>query len=547
MEIAMKGWHSTGKPNMKSNECIKLPQYKSWSEISSDCKTKEQSRSQPVRITQLLDSKTINRNARKRAQPERLKKVLSNEKKVGLIQKNNVKEKSQQKDLMKTSLYNKHILSNINSNKKDMSSNLIRCDRKVRRNLNLNFVSPKQKMEKNNSTVLPEIQEKNKICANSSNYCNSKSFLLPPNFIKSMYLKQRRSKVMPSSTVSIKNDMVTNLDMLETSENLNIKNPNVQICSFIQSTHDNSQTEVNLKLQKLLQYDCENKRNTLHNSIDNEVPLSCDESVFIRKNMTSIDNKIQKEEHCNINRSNSSMNKSIDNLKDSCNELKNIIFTEGSEVSVNDNSVGFSRKDHLYVDRNAIMSLKSSLEDLLNIFQDNALKTDLVLKRINKILYVNTDLMEEQVHTVDSNGKIVRETMHMYHEEKAEKNNIDIINSKSKKNNNKARTEAPAELSGADKENDIYKNLEFQFDHNKSLQLSPQVLQITIPNYTKFGESALQDYINLKSSLNFLETPSNKKFKPRIQKNRNVVPNIPKDKSYLSTKIFTELQNLYDE
>lgn len=25
---------------MKSNECIKLAQYKSWSEISSDCKTK---------------------------------------------------------------------------------------------------------------------------------------------------------------------------------------------------------------------------------------------------------------------------------------------------------------------------------------------------------------------------------------------------------------------------------------------------------------------------------------------------------------------------
>ncbi|KAL2713559.1 asparagine-rich protein-like isoform X1 [Vespula squamosa] len=544
----MKGWHSTGKPNMKSNECIKLSQYKSWSEISSDCKTKEQSRSQPVRITQLLDSKTINRNVRKRAQPERLKKVLSNEKKVGLIQKNNVREKSQQKDFMKTSLYNKHILSNSNSNKKDMSSNLIRYDRKVRRNLNLNFVSPKQKMEKNSSTVLSEIPEENKsICSNSNNYYNSKSFLLPPNFIKSMYLKQRCSKVMPSSTVSIKNSMITNLDMLEASENLNIKDPNIQICSFIQSIHDNSQREVNLKLQKLLQYDCESKRNTLHNSIDNEVPLSCDESVFIRKNITSTDNNIQKEEHCNINRSNSFMNKNIDNLKDSCNESKNIIFTEGSEVSVNDNTVGFSRKDHLYVDRNAIVSLKSSLEDLLNIFQDNALKTDLVLKRINKILYVNTDSMEEQVHTVDSNGKIMRETLQMYHEGKTEENNIDIISSKSKKNNNKARTEAPVELSGDEKENDIYKNLEFQFDHNKSLQLNPQILQITIPNYAKFGESALQDYINLKSSLNFLETPSNKKFKPRIQKNRNVVPNIPKDKSYLSTKIFTELQNLYDE
>lgn len=429
-----------------------------------------------------------------------------------------------------------------------MSSNLIRCDRKVRRNLNLNFVSPKQKKEKNISTVLPKVQEENKsICSNSSNYRNSKSCLLPPNFIKSMYLKQRYSKVMPSSSVSIKNDMITNLDMLEDSNNLHIKDPNVQICSFIQSTHDNSQTEINLKLQKLLQYDCESKINTLHNSIDNEEPLSCDESVFIRKNITSIDNKIQKEEHCNINRSNSSINKSTDNLKDSCNELKNIILTEGSEVSINDNTVGFSKKDHLYVDRSAIVSLKSSLEDLLNIFQDNALKTDSLLKRINKILCVNIDSMEEQVHTVDSNGKKIRETLQMYNEGKAEDNNINIVSSKLKKNNNNIRTEAPVELNGEEKENDIYKNLEFQFEHNKSLQLSPQFLQIAIPNYAKFGESALQDYINLKSSLNFLETPSNKKIKPHIQKNRNIVPNIPKDKSYLSTKILTELQNLYDE
>ncbi|XP_046826043.1 uncharacterized protein MAL13P1.304-like isoform X1 [Vespa crabro] len=543
MEIAMKGWHSTVKPDMKSNKYIKLPLHKSWSEISSDCKIKEQSRSQPVKITQLLDSKTINRTVRKRTKPERLKKVLSNEKKIGLIQKNNVRGKSQKKNLIKTSLHNKQILQNSDNNKKDISSNLIRHDRKVRRNLNFNFVSPKQQKEKNTNTVLLKVQEENKsICLNSSNR-NTKTYLLPPNFIKSMYLKQQSSKVKLSPSVSIKNNMITNLHMLEASENLHIKDPNVQICSFIQRTHDNSRTEVNLKLQKLLQYNCENKINTLHNSIDNEVPLSCDESVFIRKNITSIDNKIKKEEHCNINRNNSSINKSIDNLKDSCKELKNIILTEVSEMSVNDNTVGFSEKDHLYVNRSAIVSLKSSLEDLLNIFQDNALKTDLLLKRINKILYVNTDSMERQGQTVDSNDKIMRETLQTYHEEKGEENNIDIVSSKLKKNNNNVKIEAPIELNGEEKENDIYKNLEFQFDHNKSLQLSPQVLQITIPNYDKFGESALQDYINLKSSLNFLETPSNKKFKSYKQKNRN----IPKDKSYLSTKILTEIQNLYDE
>ncbi|XP_046826048.1 uncharacterized protein MAL13P1.304-like isoform X2 [Vespa crabro] len=528
---------------MKSNKYIKLPLHKSWSEISSDCKIKEQSRSQPVKITQLLDSKTINRTVRKRTKPERLKKVLSNEKKIGLIQKNNVRGKSQKKNLIKTSLHNKQILQNSDNNKKDISSNLIRHDRKVRRNLNFNFVSPKQQKEKNTNTVLLKVQEENKsICLNSSNR-NTKTYLLPPNFIKSMYLKQQSSKVKLSPSVSIKNNMITNLHMLEASENLHIKDPNVQICSFIQRTHDNSRTEVNLKLQKLLQYNCENKINTLHNSIDNEVPLSCDESVFIRKNITSIDNKIKKEEHCNINRNNSSINKSIDNLKDSCKELKNIILTEVSEMSVNDNTVGFSEKDHLYVNRSAIVSLKSSLEDLLNIFQDNALKTDLLLKRINKILYVNTDSMERQGQTVDSNDKIMRETLQTYHEEKGEENNIDIVSSKLKKNNNNVKIEAPIELNGEEKENDIYKNLEFQFDHNKSLQLSPQVLQITIPNYDKFGESALQDYINLKSSLNFLETPSNKKFKSYKQKNRN----IPKDKSYLSTKILTEIQNLYDE
>ncbi|XP_043505324.1 uncharacterized protein MAL13P1.304-like isoform X2 [Polistes fuscatus] len=524
MAIAQKNWHSTGKLNINSNECIKLSRNTSWSEISSTDKIKERSKYQPVRIRQLPDSKSIYQSARKR-EPERLG-VISKDKKVELIPSSNVKEKSQQKNLMKMSLHDKNIQSNSKSNKKEMSFNLNKCNRKIRRNLNFNFVSPKKQMDKNTSTALPEVQENKSICSNSKNYRHTKSFLLPPNFIK---------------------------NVSEASKNLHIKNPNMQICSSIQNTHDNSQTEVNLKSQKRLKYDCESKRNTLHKSIDNEVPLFCDKSEFIRKNITSIDNKIQKQEQYNINRSNFSMNKSTDNLQNISNELNNIILTKGSKVSVNDDITDFSRKDYLYVDKNTIVSLKSTLEDMLKVFQDNALKIDLLLKHINKLFHVNTDLVEEQIHIVDSNDEMIKKTLKLNLEEKiTEDNNIDTVSSISKKNNNNnAKMEESIELNEEEKEN-IFKNLEFQsdhtnIDHTKSLQLSPQVLQITIPNYTEVGESALQDYINLKASLNFLETPLSKKFQPRIQKNQNVIPNIPKDKSYLSTKIFTELQNLYGE
>lgn len=534
MAIAQKNWHSTGKLNISSNECIKLSRNTSWSEISSTYKIKERSKYQPIRIRQLPDSKSICQSAFKR-EPERLG-VNTKDKKVELIPSSNVKEKSQQKNFMKMNLHDKNIQSSSKSNKKEMSFNLNKCNRKIRRNLNLNFVSPKKQMEKNTSTAVPEVQENNKsICSNSKNYYRSKkSFLLPPNSIKSKYLKEQCSKVIPPTITFTKNDTITNLDVSEASKNLHIKNPNVQICSSIQNTHGNLQTEVNLKSQKRLQYDCESKRNTLHKSIDYEVPLFGDKSEFIRKNITSIDNK------------------STDNLQSISNELNNIILTKGSEVSVNDDITDFSRKDYLYVDKNTIVSLKSTLEDMLKVFQDNALKIDLLLKHINKLFHVNTDSIEEQVHTVDSNDEMIKKTLKLNLEEKiTEDDNIDTASSISKKNKINVNMEKLVELNEEEKEN-IFKNLEFQsdhtnIDHTKSLQLSPQVLQITIPNDTEMGESALQDYINLKESLNFLETPLGKKFQPHIQKNQNVIPNIPKDKSYLSSKIFTELQNLYGE
>ncbi|XP_015172139.1 PREDICTED: rhoGEF domain-containing protein gxcJ-like [Polistes dominula] len=549
MAIALKNWHSTGKLNINSNEVIKLSRNTSWSEISSTDKIKERLKYQPVRIRQLPDSKQIYQSARKR-EPERLR-VPSKDKRVELISSNNVKEKSQQKNLMKMNFHDKSIQSNSKSNNKEISFNVNKGNRKIRRNLNLNFVSPTKQIEKNNSIALPEVQKNSKsICSNSKNYRYRKSFLLPPNFIKSKYLKEQCSKVIPSST-TMKNDTITNLNVSEVSKNLYIKNSNVKICSSIQNTHNNSQMEENLKSQKRLQYNCKSKRNTLHKSIDNEIPLFCDESEFIRKNITSTDNKIQKQEQCNINSSNFSMNKSTDNLQKISNELNNIILTKGSEVSVNNDITGFSKKDYLCVDRNTIVSLKSTLEDMLKVFQDNALKIDLLLKHINKLFHVNTDSIEEQVHTVDSNNEMIKKTSELNLEEKiTEDNNIDTVSS-SKKNNIKIEMEKPVELKEEEKEN-ISENLELpsnhtNIDHTKSLQLTPQVLQITIPTYTKVGESALQDYINLKASLNFLETPLGKKIQPRIQTNKNVVPNIPKDKSYLSSKIFTELQNLHGE
>lgn len=459
MAVAQKKYHSTGKLNINSNECIKLSRNTSWSEISSTDKIKVRSKYQPVRIKQLSDPKSIYQMARK-PEPERLG-VISKDKKVELSPSSNVKEKSQQKNLMKMNLHDKNIQSNSKSNKKEMSYNLNKCNRKIRRNLNLNFVSLKKQVEKNTGTALPEVQENNKsICSNSKNYRYRKSFILPPNFIKNKYLKKQCSKVIPSSITCMKNDTITNLDVSEALKNLHIKNPNVQICSSIQNT----------------------------------------------------------------------------------------------EVYVNDDITDFSRKDYLYVDKNTIVSLKSTLEDMLKVFQDNALKIDLLLKHINKVFHVNTDSIEEQVHIVDSNDEMIKKTIKLNLEEKiTEDNNIDTVSSISKINNNnvKMKMEESVELNEEEKEN-IFKNLEFQsdhtnIDHTKSLQLSPQVLQITTPNYTKVNESALQDYLNLKASFNCLETPTSKKFQPRMQKNQNVIPNTPNYKSYLSTKIFTELQNLYAE
>ncbi|KAI4495845.1 hypothetical protein M0802_008251 [Mischocyttarus mexicanus] len=518
MEISIKSWHSTGKLNTDSNKCIKLTRNTSWSEISTD-KIKELPKYQPIRI-KLPDSKSIHHSARKR-EPERLG-VISKDKKDDSIQSNSGKK---------------------------VSRSVNKCNPKIRRNLNLNFGFAKQQqqqVEKNTNAGLPEVQEKTKlVSSNSKNNRNRKSFLLPPNFIRSKYLKERASKITPLSNDLTKNDTIaTNLNVTEASKNLHLKNSNAQ--------NDNSKMDVNLKSKKRLRYDCDSKRNTLHKSIVNKVPLFFNESECIKENITT-DDKIQKQEKSNVNESNISTNKNIDNLQNITNELNNVILKNESEVSVNNGTTDLSRKkDYLCVDKNTMVSLKSTLEDMLKEFQNNASKLDLLLKNINKIFHVNTDSIEEErVNVIDFDDEKIKDTSKLNEEEIIKYNNTDTVSNISKKNNNNEKIEEPVELNEEEKEN-IFDNLILQLDHtnidqNKSLQLTPKVLQITIPNYANIGESAMQDYINLKASINFLATPVNTKLQPRIQKNQNVISNIPKDKSCLSNKIFTELQNLYDE
>ncbi|KAK2575461.1 hypothetical protein KPH14_011192 [Odynerus spinipes] len=520
------------KCKMESNECISFSRCTSWSATTSKYEAKERERSQPVRITQLLNSKTIHCTVRKRAQPEKLMKAVLIESKAGSTQNNNVGDKSQQKKSIKKHLHNENTPLYSKSNRKYTTSHSNERDRKVRRNLNFNVVSPKQRIEEYTSMTCPSVQEEKKsICSNSSISRNQKSFLLPPNSIKKMYLEQRYSETKSLSTISSENDnTIRHLDTLGTSENLCIRKHNIQNCSFIEKTYCKSQTSVNLNSQKLIQYNCKSEK--------------------VKENTILIDNKLQEEKHHSACENKSSMSTNADNLNDICHELKNKNLTVKSEISANGNIADFLGEDRLSIDKDTIVSLKHYLEDLLNVFQDNACKVDSLLIHIKKILHAGTNSKEEHVQFGDSSGEIITKNLKTNQEQNVEENKMNTLISISVEDNNNVGKKIEVKSNEEKKENETPQKVELKLDHInnvKSLEFTPKTLQITTPNYTQCNESALQNYINLKSCISFLETPDIKKLRPHMPKNKNALSITSNNKSYLSTRILTELENLYDE
>lgn len=418
MDSTMKYQYLT--PKMKPNECIRLYQNASQKEITSTCKNKDQGRSQPVRITQLINPKTTTFATRKKTLPIRMPTPFSIKKRDGSIQNNDVGNKLQQRKSMMM-----HLPSNITETKPHSicneelaisSSNIY--SQKIQRKTYFNVVPTEKIIKENISLMCPNMQEGKKLTySNSSGSRNSKSLVLPPNSIKTMYLKKH--SMLPSAISKQNDKAIKSLGKLQMSKNVHIQDYNAQK-ETLENTRCKSQTNINL-----------------HET----------------KHTTSLTDKEQEHKYQNSYQSNSFIDTNAGNLKDICHELKNIILIEKSKLPMDKNTVNISKEDHICIDKNTIISLKYYLEDLLDVFHNNASKVDSLLTHVKKILHTSSNSMEGHVHSIDSNNDVIKNTLQTYQDQKVDKNNMNISINKLEEDNVKRK--ASVELNTEEKENKI--------------------------------------------------------------------------------------------
>ncbi|XP_031833410.1 uncharacterized protein LOC116427330 [Nomia melanderi] len=487
---------------IRIRECLTCPKL-----VGSDIRKKDcdRVRSQPVRILQLIKQDEEKKSSvRKQRLPERLG-PLSGRKHTSTKEQYN----GQIDDDTKHS-YNP-----------------------VRRNLNFNNMCVNNRKNENRRT---ECLTKSTF-SNSSQACNElsepdmrKSLLLKPNTIKNKHLQTCTKKVYRYSKLPVaskeniatcnKNEISTHSTKSENKSSLLLNNDLYSKCNNNNSAESESNvTSKKCKTAENVNYSSLNIVNTNYVEsceISNTTPLQVSRSTIHQETLNkeyqfSMQNntlhKVSSPEQSNLKCEKSEISKDQDKcIEDLCNNLQS---TKVALLESNLN-VQHTSSEMIYVDKKEITHLKCELEDLVNTTEEN-------LKKLKSTLTYVTRLLSVPDETVSKSDTV---------KEKDEDLEIPKINS-----------------------DESFVNLENQLNImpvNHVGSIKNRLSQENTPVILKYRQKRfLREYVTLKSSMTFLETPDGKKFTSLCQKN-----NIDKSilsRTDISNKVLKELQNLYSD
>ncbi|XP_076637803.1 uncharacterized protein LOC143349979 isoform X3 [Colletes latitarsis] len=595
--------NSTHKKDYEKSQPIRIAQLLKEEETlkrtqKNSAHKKDYEKSQPIRIVQLFkEEETLKRTQKnsahkkdyEKSQPIRIAQLLKEQETLKKTQKNSERKKAQPERLGP--------LSSTKCTGKDKPVGIkkqnqsLHAEKRVRRNLNFNEISDSilennENTNKSNKFIINEPISKDILTR-----LNKKSLLLPPNTIKHEYIQKCTKNVDEHSKRQ------------EVSEKhiSTVKKSDARICSIMHK--ENREWELNGSLllnnelpgKTSVQFKCIKTSNGCETAkVSNSLGLNiisknqpqCSETPSVKKFVQSSrcttyqeitvnnedqlciqDNLIHEVLIPNkINSKNEVFDKSED--QNLCNDLQDTKLV----VAKNDNGKPTS-SEMIYVDKSELIHLEYQLKNLLNTMEDKISEVNSTLMCITKLLSVNNEQVIQpniyiEKQDCSESGKVhsmmldkeVEETIcckllqqteenleaPISHDPQICVNSVKRISLNKSNKSNKENHEVTIENNTPTNADESFLNLEEQFNITCEKFVQAHCIQQKTPTVTRYKQKrSLREYMALKSSMRFLETPDGKGFKSTCRES-NIDTSIL-NKSYISNKVLLDIQNLYSD
>lgn len=451
------------------------------------------------------------------------------------------------------------------SNKKRNETNThvkVSCNkRNVRRNLNFTKISSVAITTKTASTSKNNLHNSPK--EENLHLSTRESFLLPPNSIKDLYVKNRQSKsILPQSCMlrahSVCNNKYSRIPKKSNNCPSTMIDTNVQVDSCMNSViHEEVNQTVQHLSSQMFSLSDQSGINILHSNHtdmkDNTIREKISETLInVEENKClSVTNY---KEHQSA--SGQAINQSCLDLKPSSNETDEFVNLNKIKLTVLASKL---KNDIVKLEEDIIPNLKlifTNITDVLSMLNittkeidntDNKISEQMV-ENLNNIEIMNTN--RKSLCTISNNINIEDSYIPEEVNKTPDTNLMKFVETDGK--NNSGIHSCQIDLSSeSNKENDSFVNLENKLDITNIKSSTIISLKKYTPVLNKYSdkkvERPLREYMALKSRMSCLLTPNIKRFSYSQSSNDNLHSESGDAKASLSGKILAELYNLYED
>ena len=523
---------STGKSKSKRTQPVRLTECLTCPKLIQTSSNKKEERFQPIKIAQLL------------REAENLKKK----------QKDSVRKKIQPERLGQ--------LSSVKANQKQDGAathdRLTYSNKCVRRNLNFNEVAlktPKDNNENRNKSSKFVVEEP--LCKDAYEPMVRKSMLLPPNTIKYRHLQNSTKETSSHSKIPQLPKEVTPTDIKRTNSYTIVRKEDKEV-----ELNNEAPVKENLSKSECIKTSIKRKAGEVSNHTSGRIT---DENraqgshipCVITKSLIPSESATSQNDNCDV--TNSVKLKDQDRFIETlCNNMQDTRLIE----SESDRKVMCCPSEVICVSRDQIIRLERDLKILLAATEENVSKIKSTLTCVSALLSTNNEeSMGKEEYSV---SEMVRHTVldREVEEQLAEdlKTSVSRIpqivltdtdyvdtskllqNNENNKENRKAMN--IQSISEAIQESFVQLGNQNNIAQIKSVQ--DDYIRQNTPTIKKYRQQrSLKEYMALKSSMSFLETPDGKKLRSLCSTgklDKSIV-----NKSYISNKVLTDLHNLYSD
>ena len=524
---------STGKSKSKRTQPVRLTECLTCPKIIQSSSNKKEERFQPIKIAQLLrEAENLKKkqkdSVRKKIQPERLGQLSG----VKAIQKH------------------------------DGAGTQVRLaysNRCVRRNLNFNEVAVKTPKDNNeNRKKSSKFVVEEPLCKDPHEPMGRKSMLLPPNTIKCRHLQNSTKEASSHSKIPQLPKQVVPTEIKNTNSYTIVRKGDKEV-------ELNKEAPVKEKLSKseCIKISTKCKAGEVSNYTstcvtDENRAQGSHIPCVITKSLTPSESATYQNDNCD--ETNSVKLKDQDRFIETlCNNMQDTRLIE----SESDRKVMYCPSEAICISRDQFIHLESDLKTLLAATEENVSKIKSTLRCVSALLSTNNkeftgreeySVLETVRHTVLDREVEVEQlaedlktsVSHIPQIVLTDTNYVDTSKLLPNNENNKENCKAMNIHSISEAIQESFVQLENQNNIAQMKSVQDNYIQQNTPTINKYRQKrSMKEYMALKSTMSFLETPDGKKLRSLCSTgklDKSIV-----NKSYISNKVLTDLHNLYSD